>query len=67
MIDKNGLEAIGDIVETIATAEGLHAHAQSVKIRRECKGNNDKKFGYLENILFLNKVAIICSNICQSR
>ena len=23
-----------DIVETIATAEGLHAHAQSVKVRR---------------------------------
>ena len=36
MIDKNGLEAIGDIVETIAEAEGLHAHAQSVKIRRQC-------------------------------
>ena len=37
MIDKNGLEAIGDIVETIAEAEGLHAHAQSVKIRRQCQ------------------------------
>jgi histidinol dehydrogenase len=37
MIDRNGLEAIGDIVETIATAEGLHAHARSVKIRRECR------------------------------
>ena len=36
MIDKNGLETIGDIVETIAEAEGLHAHAQSVKIRRQC-------------------------------
>ena len=36
MIDKNGLEAIGDVVETIAEAEGLHAHAQSVKIRRQC-------------------------------
>jgi histidinol dehydrogenase len=35
MIDKNGLEAIGDIVETLAEAEGLHAHAQSVKIRRQ--------------------------------
>ncbi|MDD1694680.1 MAG: histidinol dehydrogenase [Methanoregula sp.] len=35
MIDRDGLEAIGDIVETIATAEGLHAHAQSVKVRRE--------------------------------
>jgi len=36
IIDKNGLEVIGDIVETIAEAEGLHAHAQSVKIRRQC-------------------------------
>ena len=36
IIDKNGLETIGDIVETIAEAEGLHAHAQSVKIRRQC-------------------------------
>jgi histidinol dehydrogenase len=36
MIDKNGLEAIGDIVETIAEAEGLHAHAESVRIRRQC-------------------------------
>jgi histidinol dehydrogenase len=36
MIDKNGLESIGDIVETIAEAEGLHAHARSVKIRRRC-------------------------------
>jgi histidinol dehydrogenase len=37
MINRSGLEAIGDIVETIATAEGLHAHARSVKIRRECR------------------------------
>jgi len=36
MIDKNGLEAIGDVVETIAEAEGLYAHAQSVRIRRQC-------------------------------
>ena len=36
MIDRNGLEAIGDIVETLAEAEGLYAHARSVKIRREC-------------------------------
>ena len=35
IIDKNGLESIGDIVETIAEAEGLFAHAASVKIRRE--------------------------------
>ena len=36
MIDKNGLESIGDIVETLAEAEGLNAHAMSVKIRRQC-------------------------------
>jgi histidinol dehydrogenase len=35
ILDRDGLEAIGDIVETIAEAEGLYAHAQSVKIRRE--------------------------------
>jgi histidinol dehydrogenase len=34
ILDREGLELIGDIVETIATAEGLHAHAQSVKVRR---------------------------------
>lgn len=34
MIDRDGLESIGDIVETIAEAEGLFAHAQSVKVRR---------------------------------
>ncbi len=34
MIDREGLEAIGDIVETIADAEGLTAHADSVRIRR---------------------------------
>jgi len=36
ILDKNGLESIGDIVETLAEAEGLHAHAQSVKLRRLC-------------------------------
>lgn len=36
MIDRNGLESIGDIVETLAEAEGLYAHARSVKIRRQC-------------------------------
>jgi histidinol dehydrogenase len=40
MIDRDGLETIGDIVETIATAEGLHAHANSVRIRRKI---NSKK------------------------
>ncbi len=33
-ITREGLEAIGDVVETMALAEGLDAHAQSVKIRR---------------------------------
>jgi len=35
IIDRDGLEAIGDIVETIAEAEGLYAHAQSIRIRRQ--------------------------------
>jgi histidinol dehydrogenase len=34
MITRDGLDAIGDAVETIADAEGLHAHAESVRIRR---------------------------------
>ncbi|HOX36143.1 MAG TPA: histidinol dehydrogenase [Methanoregulaceae archaeon] len=34
ILDREGLEAIGDIVETIADAEGLTAHADSVRIRR---------------------------------
>lgn len=34
MIDSEGLEMIGEIVETIADAEGLSAHADSVRIRR---------------------------------
>jgi len=34
IIDRDGLESIGDIVETIASAEGLHAHARSVTVRR---------------------------------
>ena len=35
IIDRDGLETIGDIVETIADAEGLHAHAESVRVRRQ--------------------------------
>jgi len=35
ILEKEGLEAIGDIVETIADAEGLTAHADSVRIRRK--------------------------------
>lgn len=37
MISREGLEAIGDTVETIADAEGLHAHAESVRVRRSGK------------------------------
>jgi histidinol dehydrogenase len=35
IISRDGLEAIGDIVETIADAEGLPAHAESVRVRRK--------------------------------
>ncbi|MHB8164156.1 MAG: histidinol dehydrogenase [Methanoregula sp.] len=35
ILDRDGLETIGDIVETIADAEGLHAHAESVRVRRD--------------------------------
>ena len=35
IIDRNGLERLGDTVEGLAKAEGLHAHARSVRIRRE--------------------------------
>jgi histidinol dehydrogenase len=35
VINRSGLEAIGDIIETIADAEGLYAHAESVRIRRK--------------------------------
>ncbi|MHC1626871.1 MAG: histidinol dehydrogenase [Methanoculleaceae archaeon] len=34
MIDRQGLEAIGDAVEAIAAAEGLDAHAASIRVRR---------------------------------
>ncbi|MDD5419678.1 MAG: histidinol dehydrogenase [Methanomicrobiaceae archaeon] len=34
IIDREGLEGIGDVVETLAEAGGLHAHARSVRIRR---------------------------------
>ncbi len=34
IISRDGLEAIGDIVEIVADAEGLAAHAESVRIRR---------------------------------
>ncbi len=35
ILDARGLEAIGDAVEAIARAEGLPAHAASVRVRRE--------------------------------
>jgi histidinol dehydrogenase len=35
ILDADGLEAIGDVVEAIARAEGLSAHAASVRVRRE--------------------------------
>jgi histidinol dehydrogenase len=35
IISREGIDEIGDIVERLATAEGLHAHAESVRIRRE--------------------------------
>jgi histidinol dehydrogenase len=35
MISRRGLETIGDTVETLAEAEGLHAHAEAVKVRRQ--------------------------------
>ncbi|MGC9435033.1 MAG: histidinol dehydrogenase [Methanomicrobiales archaeon] len=34
-IDRRGLDTIGDAVETLARAEGLDAHAASVRIRRD--------------------------------
>jgi histidinol dehydrogenase len=34
IIDHNGLERLGDTVEGLAKAEGLQAHARSVRIRR---------------------------------
>jgi len=35
MIDKEGLEEIGDTVEILADAEGLFSHADSIRIRRK--------------------------------
>lgn len=35
LVSREGLESIGDVVETIAGAEGLHAHAESVRVRRQ--------------------------------
>jgi histidinol dehydrogenase len=35
IVEQEGLEAIGDTVELLAKAEGLHAHARSVRVRRQ--------------------------------
>lgn len=35
IIDRDGLDEIGDMVEALAEAEGLFAHSESVKIRRK--------------------------------
>ena len=35
IVTREGLETIGDVIETLATAEGLAAHANSVRVRRE--------------------------------
>lgn len=35
MVTREGLEAIGDVVELLADAEGLSAHAESVRVRRK--------------------------------
>ena len=34
MVSREGLDVIGDTIETLAQAEGLFAHANSVKLRR---------------------------------
>jgi histidinol dehydrogenase len=39
ILSREGLESIGDTIETLATAEGLSAHAASVKVRRQEKKN----------------------------
>ncbi len=38
IISRDGLEAVGDTIEAIADAEGLHAHANSVRVRRAYRG-----------------------------
>jgi histidinol dehydrogenase len=47
ILTRDGLDSIGDIIETLATAEGLAAHARSVQVRRqEKKGSRKKDSGY---------------------
>lgn len=33
-VDQTGFDTLGPVVETLATAEGLDAHAQSIRVRR---------------------------------
>ncbi|MGB8308257.1 MAG: histidinol dehydrogenase [Methanoregula sp.] len=42
-LTKEGLESIGDIVETLAEAEGFFAHAQSVSVRLKSSQNLQRK------------------------
>jgi histidinol dehydrogenase len=35
IVERDGLEALGETVEALAKAEGLHAHARSVRLRRD--------------------------------
>ncbi len=35
IVEREGLEALGETVEALAKAEGLHAHALSVRLRRD--------------------------------
>lgn len=35
IVEREGLEALGETVEALAKAEGLHAHARSVRLRRD--------------------------------
>ncbi len=46
ILSREGLESIGDTIETIATAEGLSAHTESVKIRRQEKKGGRKHTGF---------------------
>ena len=36
-VEPEGFEALADAVETLATVEGLHAHADSIRLRREAQ------------------------------
>jgi histidinol dehydrogenase len=42
ILTREGLDSIGDLIETLATAEGLAAHAESVRVRRQEKKGGRK-------------------------